>query len=106
MRAEVTHAYARSISTIWLVNTPLSALGLVLVVFIRAYSLHRTVIRQGADETSDPEQGEAVKKEKASGGADFNEAEEAATTNDDVIVMERTPCGHGGKVHAGDGQRK
>ncbi|KAI9571312.1 MFS general substrate transporter [Boletus coccyginus] len=61
LRAEVMHVFARSISTIWLVNTPLSALGLILVVFIRAYSLHRTIIREGAEEASDPEKGGAVK---------------------------------------------
>lgn len=79
------HAYARSISTIWLVNTPLSALGLILIVFIRVYSLHRTVIREGAEKTSDPEKGEAVKK--AGGEAGPTEVEEAATRDD---ATERT----------------
>lgn len=72
------HAYARSISTIWLVNAPLSALGLILIVFIRAYSLQRVVIREGAEKTSDPEKGEAV--EKVGGEAGFTEAEKDDTT--------------------------
>lgn len=74
------HAYARSISTIWLVNTPLSALGLVLVVFIRAYSLHRVVIRDGAEKTGDPEKGEAVVE--ASDKVGFTGVE--TPTNDDA----------------------
>lgn len=79
------HAYARSISTIWLVNTPLSTLGLILVVFIRVYSLHRTVIREGAENASDPEKGGAV--EKAGGEASSAEVEEVATKDD---ATERT----------------
>lgn len=86
------HAYARSISMIWLVNTPLSALGFVLVVFIRAYSLHRVVIREGA-KTSDREKGEAV--EKASDGAGFTEVEGAPTQDDGT---EQTPASLGGET--------
>ncbi|KAG9318707.1 hypothetical protein JVU11DRAFT_803 [Chiua virens] len=64
LRTEVMHAYACSISTIWLVNTPLSAFGFIPVVFIRAYSLHwhRPVIREDAGKSSDPEKGEEVEK--------------------------------------------
>lgn len=47
VRNEVMHAYTRSISTIWLVSTPLCAFGFLLVLFIRAYTLKRTIIRSG-----------------------------------------------------------
>jgi len=49
------HAYSRSISTIWLVNTPISAIGLFLVLFIRRYSLKRTIIRGGEKKPGDVE---------------------------------------------------
>jgi hypothetical protein len=71
MRNEVMHAYARSISTIWLVSTPLSAFGLFLVLFIRSYTLKRTIIRVG---------------EKKLGDADASA--EQATVADDLPAME------------------
>lgn len=55
VRNEVMHAYSRSISTIWLVNTPLSAFGLFLVLFIRGYTLERTIIRGGEKKLGDVE---------------------------------------------------
>src|SRR5882757_5673202 len=51
------HAYSQSISTIWLVNTPISGFGLLLVLFIRAYSLKRTIVRDGENELGDVEKG-------------------------------------------------
>lgn len=75
------HAFARSISAIWLVTTPLSGLALILIVFIRAYSLQRrTVIREDAD---DPEGGESP------GEAGSTEVEEVPRTKGDAT--ERTP---------------
>ncbi|RDB21176.1 putative transporter C3H1.06c [Hypsizygus marmoreus] len=57
-RAAVIDAYARSISTIWLVMTPIIGVSFVMVLFLRKYSLHRTVIRDGGEEqNSDPEKG-------------------------------------------------
>jgi hypothetical protein len=49
------HAYSRSISTIWLVNTSISAFGLFLVLFIRGYTLKRTIIRGGEKKVEDME---------------------------------------------------
>ncbi|KAG1754579.1 MFS general substrate transporter [Suillus lakei] len=57
VRNEVMHAYSRSISTIWLVNVPLSAFGLFLVLFIRSYTLERTIIRGGEKKLGDVEKG-------------------------------------------------
>lgn len=91
------HAYARSISTVWLVNTPLSALALILIVFIRAYSLHRTtVVREGAEKTNDPEKDEGVKQ--ASGEAGSTEVQEAATKDS---AMERTLSNLSGETAGG-----
>ncbi|KAG6376367.1 MFS general substrate transporter [Boletus reticuloceps] len=83
LRSEIMHAYARSVSTIWLVNTPLSALGLILIIFIRAYSLHRTVIREGTEKTNDPEKGEGVKETSGKAGS---------------IEVEKAPINHGATV--------
>ncbi|KZP12598.1 MFS general substrate transporter [Athelia psychrophila] len=46
-RAAVIQAYAVSIQKIWLVAIPLCGVGFILVLFVRAYSLQRTVVRQG-----------------------------------------------------------
>ncbi|KAG6867013.1 hypothetical protein C0991_003929 [Blastosporella zonata] len=47
-------AYARSISTIWLVMTPLIGVSFVMVLFVRKYSLKRTVVRQGDAKKDEP----------------------------------------------------
>ncbi|KAG1724007.1 MFS general substrate transporter [Suillus lakei] len=46
-----------SISTVWLISTPLSAFGLFLVLFIRDYTLERTIIRGGEKKLGDAETG-------------------------------------------------
>lgn len=40
-------AYSRSISTIWCVDTPISAFGLLVVLTMKAYTLERTIITGG-----------------------------------------------------------
>ncbi|GJJ12694.1 hypothetical protein Clacol_006938 [Clathrus columnatus] len=45
VRQQVIHAYAKSISTIWLVDTPILFVGLVMSLFILKYTLKRTIIR-------------------------------------------------------------
>ncbi|KAI8998659.1 MFS amino acid permease [Trametes punicea] len=42
-RIGLMHAYARSIGTIWLVNTPVMGAGFLMVLFLRGYTLKRTV---------------------------------------------------------------
>jgi len=48
-RNAVMHAYARSISTIWLVCTPICGAGFIMILFVRGYSLKRTVVRGKGD---------------------------------------------------------
>ncbi|KAG0705975.1 MFS general substrate transporter [Suillus ampliporus] len=57
VRNEVMRAYSQAISTVWLVNTPLSGFGLILVLFIRVYTLKRTIIRSGEKTLGDVENG-------------------------------------------------
>ncbi|KAI1795901.1 MFS amino acid permease [Ganoderma leucocontextum] len=46
-RVALTHAYTRAISTIWIVNCPMMGVGLVLTLFLRAYTLKRVVRKAG-----------------------------------------------------------
>ncbi|KAL0948170.1 hypothetical protein HGRIS_010782 [Hohenbuehelia grisea] len=46
-RDAVLHAYARSLSTIWIVITPMVAFGLLCVLPMREYSLQRKVVQSG-----------------------------------------------------------
>jgi len=50
-------AYSESISTIWLVNVPLAAFGLLLVLLIRSYTLERTIIHSDQKKVGDVEKG-------------------------------------------------
>ncbi|KAH8989226.1 MFS general substrate transporter [Lactarius hatsudake] len=47
-RGQIIHAYAQSISAIWAFNTSVAGVGFIMVLFIKAYTLNRTVIRGGA----------------------------------------------------------
>ncbi|KAF8265936.1 MFS general substrate transporter [Lactarius quietus] len=54
-RGLIIHAYARSISAIWVINTLVAGVGFILVLFMKAYSLKRTIIRGGARVKPDEE---------------------------------------------------
>jgi len=45
LREQVIHAYARSVSSIWLVFTPLCFISMLCIFFMRPYSLERTIIK-------------------------------------------------------------
>ncbi|KAF8500652.1 MFS amino acid permease [Gautieria morchelliformis] len=47
LRQQVLHAYSKSISTVWIVNTPLWGMGFIMVLFLKKYTLKREVIRSG-----------------------------------------------------------
>ncbi|CAE6446452.1 unnamed protein product [Rhizoctonia solani] len=64
LRQQVLHAFSRSLSTIWIVMTPLLFFGTVCVLFIRSYTLVRQVERgqkkggeaqPDSDESSEPQ---------------------------------------------------
>ncbi|KAI0030373.1 MFS amino acid permease [Vararia minispora EC-137] len=50
-RAAVIHSFTKAIATIWIVNTPLSGVGMLLIFFIRGYSLKRTTVQASAQKT-------------------------------------------------------
>ncbi|KAI0788876.1 MFS general substrate transporter [Abortiporus biennis] len=45
VRQQVLHAYTKSISLIWLVDTPIICVSLVLVLFVKKYTLKRKIVR-------------------------------------------------------------
>ncbi|KAF8531472.1 major facilitator superfamily domain-containing protein [Gautieria morchelliformis] len=51
LRQEVLHAYSKSISTIWIVATPLCGVGFIMVLFLKKYTLKREVIHSGKNGT-------------------------------------------------------
>ncbi|KAF5381014.1 hypothetical protein D9615_004058 [Tricholomella constricta] len=88
-RAAVIEAYARSISTIWLVMTPIIGASFVMVLFIRKYSLKRTVIRHGEPEK--PEQMTDPEKGAVDAGVDYQPPRVSASAidDDDKTVREK-----------------
>lgn len=59
-RNAIIHAYAQSISVIWLVDVPIAAVGLLLSFLVRKYTLKRAVVRQG-DAPAAPAAGDVEK---------------------------------------------
>lgn len=57
-RNAVIHAYSRAISTVWLVNTPILGVGLIMILFMRHYSLKRTTVKGGPPARTDLEAGQ------------------------------------------------
>ncbi|KDQ10533.1 hypothetical protein BOTBODRAFT_58069 [Botryobasidium botryosum FD-172 SS1] len=46
LRQQVLHAYAKSVSFIWIVNTPMLGVCFFMVLFLKSYSLNRKTIRE------------------------------------------------------------
>ncbi|KAI0831279.1 MFS amino acid permease [Trametes gibbosa] len=63
-RTALAHAYTRSIATLWIVNTPLTGVGFIMVLFLRAYSLKRIVRTAGAESAKPADGGEEGVDEK------------------------------------------
>lgn len=51
VRGSVIEAYTRSISTIWIVMTPILGVSFILVLFLKKYTLKRIIVRSGDEET-------------------------------------------------------
>jgi len=58
-RGQIIHAYAQSISTIWVFNTPAVGAGFIMILFIKAYSLKQTTIQGGAHAKPDEEKADS-----------------------------------------------
>jgi len=60
-RFELRQAYSEAINRIWLVCTPMLGVGLVLVLFLRGYTLHRNIVKAGNTPAGDLEAGRSEK---------------------------------------------
>ncbi|KAF8531473.1 MFS amino acid permease [Gautieria morchelliformis] len=60
LRQQVLHAYSKSISTIWIVATPLCGVGFIMVLFLKKYTLKREVIHSGKNGTQGNQMPDAV----------------------------------------------
>lgn len=69
LRALVLHAYTRSISTVWIVMTPIVGVGFIMTLFIKKYTLKRAIVRAG-----DEENAEGDGNEKMGPGVDEKES--------------------------------
>jgi hypothetical protein len=92
-RGQIIHAFSKSISAIWIFNTPVVGVGFIMVLFIKAYSLKRTTIQSAAHAKPDEEMtaGDA----RASGGAG------AGTDSTDEKSV-----GHEESMEAGSGEQE
>jgi len=57
LRQQVLHAFTKSVSTIWIIYTPILFAGFLIVLIIRNYSLQRTVVHgaNNAEKAPDPD---------------------------------------------------
>ncbi|KAH7889336.1 major facilitator superfamily domain-containing protein [Phlebopus sp. FC_14] len=77
LRNDIMHAYSRSIATIWIMNTPISGVTLLLTFLLRGYSLTRKTVQSGDAKTaSDAEEGTVADTETV---AEEEEGKEVAT---------------------------
>ncbi|KAF8911966.1 MFS amino acid permease [Gymnopilus junonius] len=106
-RAAVIGAYAKSISEIWLVMTPILGACVIMVLFIRKYTLKRTIVRAEQDKKTpegDLEKGQ-ITIEDAQGAAApeisekerdprlSTEKEKIEPDTDDITVRPATSSG-------------
>ncbi|KAI0064575.1 MFS general substrate transporter [Artomyces pyxidatus] len=92
-RKEIIHAYTQSISTIWIVNAPLIGVGLILVLFLKAYTLKRNTVREGApaaDVEAAAGAAPVVEEDEKEGGRNSEAAEERERTLDEGKGQEVT----------------
>ncbi|KAG8949458.1 hypothetical protein FRC04_008557 [Tulasnella sp. 424] len=102
LRAQVVGAYAKSISSIWLVCTPLVALALVLSLFVRGYTLKRGVVReQKKDRTAEAEAGGATHDHDRDVEHAAEEGEATPTT---AVERCQTPEAANGPVTSSNGK--
>ncbi|KJA27390.1 hypothetical protein HYPSUDRAFT_35275 [Hypholoma sublateritium FD-334 SS-4] len=98
-RAAVIQAYTKSISMIWIVMTPIVGVGFIMVLFIKAYTLKRTIVRTepGKGDKGDVEKGVAGDQDLDSGekgSAEISEVmEDAASASRSIGKEKETPEG-------------
>ncbi|PCH38195.1 MFS amino acid permease [Wolfiporia cocos MD-104 SS10] len=86
-RLALMKAYCQAISTIWIVDTPIIGCGFILVLFLRAYTLKRNVVRGGQQAKADVEAGQA---EQVAEGNPSDLPIDPAAGDDQIDEAERT----------------
>ncbi|KAJ6502423.1 major facilitator superfamily domain-containing protein [Mycena sanguinolenta] len=86
-RGEIIHAYARSISFIWLVMTPILGAGLIMSLFLRHYSLARNTVQSTGKDKAAAAQGGAVEKGPESATPADNEVQENGEAEADGVTV-------------------
>ncbi|CAL1704737.1 unnamed protein product [Somion occarium] len=117
-RQAVMHAYTSALSKVWLINTPILGVGLILTLFLRGYTLKRVVVKGGAQQAKDgdieagaqageiaavdasqlavaPASGEDDKNVPRSSTekariVENNDMDDAATAHDTIVEQEKT----------------
>ncbi|KIK57685.1 hypothetical protein GYMLUDRAFT_203254 [Collybiopsis luxurians FD-317 M1] len=93
-RAAVIQAFAKSVSDIWIVCTPITGVGFLMVLLVRKYTLNQTIVR-GADakKSTDPEKGptpvEAVGEESSAVESSAVDGQPIANGSDEVTIGEK-----------------
>ncbi|KAF7363558.1 putative transporter C3H1.06c [Mycena sanguinolenta] len=88
-RGEIIHAYARSISFIWLVMTPILGAGMIMSLFLRHYTLARNTVQSAGKEkgAAGQAQGGDVEKGPGSTTPTENEAQENGEAEADGVTV-------------------
>ncbi|KAJ3763861.1 MFS general substrate transporter [Lentinula raphanica] len=86
-RTAVIQAYAKSISDIWIVCTPIAGVGFLMVLWVRKYTLHRIIVRN-EKKPVDAEKGQEVEHEQQPAAS--------ASGSDDITIE----GGEGGEERA------
>ncbi|KAI6162553.1 major facilitator superfamily domain-containing protein [Pisolithus thermaeus] len=90
VRDALLHAYSRSISAIWIMNSPISGAALILTLFLREYSMARKIVKGEATTPNDAEMGdigeEARDKTEEGHGADLTRTNSIAPVPKEEIL--------------------
>ncbi|KAJ3834796.1 MFS general substrate transporter [Lentinula raphanica] len=81
-RTAVIQAYAKSISDIWIVCTPIAGVGFLMVLWVRKYTLHRIIVRN-EKKPVDAEKGQEGQEE---GEPEQQPAATSGSASDDITI--------------------
>ncbi|KAI0341662.1 MFS general substrate transporter [Trametopsis cervina] len=82
-RDALLHAYTSSINKIWLINTPILGVGLILVLFLRPYSLNRFTTQGQRPAAGDIEAGAGQEKKEVIADTDASQLAVAPAPGDE-----------------------
>jgi len=93
VKTQVIGAYAKSISSIWLICTPMLFVGLIAVLGVRGYSLKRGVTNRDPKKMKEGEEPEPTEKSAAAPGGTQEDSNDLSVSP----TIEATEAGHNGK---------